>query len=63
MSIKPTEHQMNEYFARIEKEMKNLTGERKKNHESKEEREKRRELHFMKCPKCGMDLAEIDSRA
>jgi len=63
MAIKPTEHQMNEYFARVEKEMKNLTGERKKKHASKEEREKRKELHIMKCPKCGMDLIEIDSRA
>jgi hypothetical protein len=66
MSIKPTEHQMNEYFARIEKETRNLMGEKKnkkKNHESKEEKEKRRELHFMKCPKCGMDPIEIDSRA
>jgi len=54
---------MNEYFARIEKEMKKLTGAQKKNHESKEKREKWRKLHFMKCPKCGIDLAEIDSRA
>ncbi|MBU4370582.1 MAG: hypothetical protein KKH02_03815 [Proteobacteria bacterium] len=63
MTIRPTEHQMNEYFARIEKEMKNLTGEGKKKHASKEEREKREELHIMKCPKCGMDLIEIDSKA
>jgi uncharacterized protein len=24
------------------------------------EREKLRELHFMKCPKCGSDLAEVE---
>jgi len=59
MPIKPTE-QEDEYFARIEKEMKEKIAKQKKEHVSKEEREKRRELHFMKCPKCGMDLMEID---
>lgn len=66
MSIRPTEHQMNEYFARIDKEMKSLIGEKKrkkKDHESKEEKEKRREQYFLKCPKCGMDPIEIDSSA
>ena len=59
MPIKPTE-QEDEYFARIEKEMKEKIAKQKKQHVSKEEKEKRRELHFMKCPKCGMDLMEID---
>lgn len=58
MPIKPTEHE-DEYFARIEQEMKKKIEEKKKG-ASKEEREKLRELHFMKCPKCGMDLIEID---
>ena len=59
MPVKPTE-QEDEYFARIEQEMKKKIEEQKKNRASKEEREKLRELHFMKCPKCGMDLIEID---
>lgn len=59
MPVKPTEHE-DEYFARIELEMKKQIEERKKRQASKEEREKRRKLHFMKCPKCGMDLIEID---
>ena len=59
MPIKPTEHE-DEYFARIEQEMKKKIEEQKSKRTSKEERENLRELHFMKCPKCGMDLMEID---
>lgn len=55
MPTRPTEHE-EEYFARIEQEMK----EQRKKHASKEQREKLRELHFMKCPQCGTDLMEID---
>jgi hypothetical protein len=59
MPVKPTERE-DEYFVRIEQELKKQTEERKKKDASKEEREKLRELHFMKCPKCGIDLIEID---
>ena len=59
MPVKPTE-QEDEYFLRIEQEMKKHIRERTKKQVSKEEKEKLRELHFMKCPKCGMDLIEID---
>jgi len=58
MPIKPTEHE-DEYFARIEQQMKKIK-EQKNKRASEEERAKLRELHFMKCPKCGMDLMEID---
>jgi len=59
MPVKPTERE-EEYFVRIEQEMKKQIEERKKKHASKEQREKLRELHFMKCPKCGTELIEID---
>lgn len=59
MPVKPTD-QEEEYFARIEQEMKKKIAERTRGEASEEEREKLRELHFMKCPKCGMDLIEID---
>ena len=59
MPVKPTERE-DEYFERIEQEMKKQRDERKKKQTSREEREKLRELHLMKCPKCGMDLIEID---
>jgi uncharacterized protein len=59
MPIKPTEHE-DEYFARLEQEMKSKIKEQKSKRASKEERENLRKLHFMKCPKCGTDLMEID---
>ena len=59
MPVKPTERE-DEYFIRIEQEMKKQIEERKKRQESTEERKRLRELHFMKCPKCGLDLMEID---
>jgi len=43
-----------EYFARIE-------FERRKKIE--EEKEQRKELHFMHCPKCGMKLIEVDYKS
>ncbi|MCE5265858.1 MAG: zf-TFIIB domain-containing protein [Deltaproteobacteria bacterium] len=59
MPVKPTDHE-DEYFARIEQEMKKKIAERTHTEASKEEKEKLRRMHFMKCPKCGMDLIEID---
>ncbi|MBM4313824.1 MAG: hypothetical protein FJ122_07870 [Deltaproteobacteria bacterium] len=59
MPIKPTEHE-DEYFARLEREMKEKIKEQMSKQAPKEERESLRKLHFMKCPKCGMDLMEID---
>jgi hypothetical protein len=59
MPIKPTEHE-DEYFARLEQEMKKKIKEQMSKQAPKEERENLRKLHFMKCPKCGMDLMEID---
>jgi hypothetical protein len=51
-----------EYFARQELERKKKTEE--ENHGRLEEEEKRRlkELHHMRCPKCGMGLIQIDYR-
>lgn len=49
-----------EYFARLEYEKKQKI-EREKHEKLKaEERLKMKELHFMRCPKCGMELIEID---
>jgi len=59
MPLKPTEHE-DEYFARIEQELIKQVSERKKSSQSKEEIEQLRSLHYMKCPKCGMDLVELD---
>ena len=59
MAIKPTEKE-EEYFAMVELEkLKRIEMEK---HKALKEEEKRRlkELHFMKCPKCGMEIIEVD---
>ena len=59
MPIKPTEKE-EEYFARMEYEKlkKNQAETQKKL--AVGQRIKEKELHYMKCPKCGMNLVEID---
>ena len=49
-----------EYFARIEFERKKIIEEEKHRKLAEEERKKVKELHYMRCPKCGMELIEID---
>ena len=52
-----------EYFARENAErMRKLAAEQKKSL-AESEREKLRQLHHMRCPKCGMELKEIDAAA
>ena len=57
--MKPSEREA-EFIARME------FGKRKKLEEEKhrqlkgEERKKLKNLHYMRCPKCGMELIEID---
>jgi hypothetical protein len=51
-----------EYFARENAErMRMLAAEQKKSL-AEGEREKLRQLHHMRCPKCGMELREITVR-
>ncbi len=58
MPVKPSESE-DEYFVRQEAErLRKLSAERHAKIEL-EERERERALHFMKCPKCGMQLEEI----
>lgn len=59
MLKKPSE-QEEEYFARIEFEKRKQIEEEKQKKMIEEEKKKLRELHFMRCPKCGMQLIEID---
>ena len=56
-----------EWFARNEKEMLETArvARAKREHEraereALEERERAKQLHFMKCPKCGHDLVQCD---
>jgi hypothetical protein len=48
-----------EYFARLEVERVRRVAEERQAKLLAEERERDRALHFMKCPKCGMQLEEI----
>ncbi len=61
MIDKPTEKE-EEYFARLEFERKRAAEHEKHEKLARKEKEALRELHFMRCPKCGMELIEIDFR-
>lgn len=49
-----------EYFARLEYERRKKCEEQKHGKLAEMEKKALRELHHMKCPKCGMELIEID---
>ncbi|OGP95397.1 MAG: hypothetical protein A2157_18410 [Deltaproteobacteria bacterium RBG_16_47_11] len=49
-----------EYFARVEFEKRKKVEEEKQKKLAEEEKKTLKELHYMKCPKCGMELIEID---
>ncbi|OGP76531.1 MAG: hypothetical protein A2V86_05025 [Deltaproteobacteria bacterium RBG_16_49_23] len=59
MLKKPSE-QEEEYFARLEFEKRKKIEGEKQERLAREEKEKLKVLHYKKCPKCGMDLIEID---
>ena len=61
MPVKPSNKE-EEYFARLELERRKKIEEEKHKRMAEEEKRKHRELHFMRCPKCGMELREIDYR-
>lgn len=53
----------NEWFHKHEEELLRKARERREARLSKErdaEREKQKQLHFMKCPKCGGELVEVE---
>lgn len=59
MPIKPSDKE-EAYFARMEFERLRKLEEEKSAKLQKEERQRLRELHHMRCPKCGMTLIEVD---
>jgi len=59
MVWKPNEKE-EEYFARMEFERKKKLEEEKHKTLAEEEKERVKQLHYMRCPKCGMELIEID---
>ena len=58
MIEKPTVEE--EYFARMEYERRKKAEEEKQDKLAEEEKKRLKELHRMRCPKCGMQLLEID---
>lgn len=56
---KPISHE-DKYFARHEFERKKKLEETAQKTMAAEERKRLKELHHMHCPKCGMNLIEID---
>ena len=48
-----------EYFARIEVERRRKVAEEREANLAADERERARQLHFMKWPKCGSELEEF----
>ncbi|RJQ46966.1 MAG: hypothetical protein C4534_01885 [Gaiellales bacterium] len=48
-----------EYIARMEYERLKQIAEEEHKKLQEQEREELKELHFMRCPKCGMELIEI----
>jgi len=58
MPVKPSTKE-EEYFARQQAELKRKLAEEARARLQAEERERVRQLHYMKCPKCGLDLDEV----
>jgi len=59
MPVKPTETE-EEYFAKIEFEKRKKQEGEKQAQLMEEAKKNLKELHYMHCPKCGMQLIEID---
>ena len=57
---KETRKQEDEYFARIEFEKRKKALAEKQKRMKKEERKELKEKHWMHCPKCGMEMVEIE---
>ncbi len=57
--MKPSEREA-EYISRMEFDKKKKIEEEKHKKLKEEEKKKLQELHNMRCPKCGMELIEID---
>lgn len=59
MEWRPSEKE-EEYFARLEFEKRKKQEEEKHAKLAADEKKRLKELHYMHCPKCGMELIEID---
>ncbi|MFZ7113417.1 MAG: zf-TFIIB domain-containing protein [Desulfatiglandales bacterium] len=62
MPKKPSEKE-EEYFAKLEFDKLRKIEVEKQGNLAESEKKKLKELHFMRCPKCGMELLEIDYKS
>jgi len=60
--MKPSEREA-EFIAKMEFDQKKKIEEEKHKKLAEKEKTRLQELHFMKCPKCGMGLVEIDYKS
>lgn len=58
MPYKPSDKE-EEYFARLEAEKKKKLAEELANSVALQQREELKKLHWMRCPKCGMELQAV----
>lgn len=58
MPLKPSEKE-EEYFARLEAEKKKKLAEQVSQTIAAQQREELKKLHWMRCPKCGMELQAV----
>lgn len=58
MTTKPSQSE-SEFFAREEAEKIHRLAEQQRREHVSSEKEHNRQIHFMKCPKCGADLKTI----
>jgi len=61
MPVKPSEAE-EEYFARLEAHRRKTAELEVQKIKAEAERQRCKEMCYMKCPKCGADLVEIDYR-
>lgn len=59
MPVKPSGNE-EEYIARMELERRKKIEEERHHKLAEEEKKELKDLHYMRCPKCGMVLVEID---
>ena len=60
-SMKPSSPEK-EYFTKVESEKLKKLSEEKKADLTQEEKAQLKKLHWMRCPKCGMELHEVPYR-
>ncbi|MBI5476679.1 MAG: zf-TFIIB domain-containing protein [Ignavibacteriales bacterium] len=59
MPVKPSDKE-EEYFNKLDLERRKKINDEKLKLSMEEEKIKLKELHYMRCPKCGMELREIN---